>query len=96
MVKTCNTPKDIGHKVRTLEVVIPVFNQVKNSYGRGFQKVVPEVHVTVIAKSRIGTILVGGHPVNPVEWWDPHWVQDRVERKLIEAGASAPTSTVSR
>ena len=42
------------------------------------------------------TMLVGGHPVNPVEWWDPHWVQDRVERKLIEAGASAPTSTVSR
>jgi len=20
--------------------------------------------------------------VNPVEWWDPHWIQDRVERKL--------------
>jgi murein DD-endopeptidase MepM/ murein hydrolase activator NlpD len=28
------------------------------------------------------TVLVGGRPVNPVEWWDPHWIQDRVERKL--------------
>jgi murein DD-endopeptidase MepM/ murein hydrolase activator NlpD len=34
------------------------------------------------------TMLVGGHPVNPVEWWDSHWTQDRVERKLAEAGAS--------
>jgi hypothetical protein len=33
------------------------------------------------------TMLVGGRPVNPVEWWDPHWIQDRVERKLAEAGA---------
>ena len=28
------------------------------------------------------TMLVGGQMVNPVEWWDPHWIQDRVERKL--------------
>jgi murein DD-endopeptidase MepM/ murein hydrolase activator NlpD len=33
------------------------------------------------------TMLVGGHPVNPVEWWDAHWVEDRVDRKLREAGA---------
>ena len=31
------------------------------------------------------TMLVGGHMVNPVEWWDPHWIQDRVLRKLHEA-----------
>jgi murein DD-endopeptidase MepM/ murein hydrolase activator NlpD len=37
------------------------------------------------------TMLVSGHPVNPVEWWDPHWVQDRVDRKLQQSGA--PTST---
>jgi len=36
------------------------------------------------------TMLVNGHPVNPVEWWDPHWVQDRVDRKLREAGVSTP------
>jgi murein DD-endopeptidase MepM/ murein hydrolase activator NlpD len=31
------------------------------------------------------TMLVGGHAVNPVEWWDAHWVKDRVERKLGDA-----------
>jgi murein DD-endopeptidase MepM/ murein hydrolase activator NlpD len=31
------------------------------------------------------TLLVGGHMVNPVEWWDPHWMTDRVERKLRDA-----------
>jgi murein DD-endopeptidase MepM/ murein hydrolase activator NlpD len=34
-------------------------------------------------------ILVGGYPVNPVEWWDPHWIQDRILRKIQEAGAPA-------
>jgi murein DD-endopeptidase MepM/ murein hydrolase activator NlpD len=34
------------------------------------------------------TMLVGGRAVNPVEWWDPHWIQDRIDRKLngSEAG----------
>ena len=41
------------------------------------------------------TMLVDGHPVNPVEWWDAHWVQDRVDRKLREAGA-APTPAAAR
>jgi murein DD-endopeptidase MepM/ murein hydrolase activator NlpD len=40
------------------------------------------------------TMLVGGHPVNPVEWWDAHWVQDRVDRKLRDAGAG--TSAAGR
>jgi hypothetical protein len=31
------------------------------------------------------TVLVGGHMVNPVEWWDRHWMADRVERKLMDA-----------
>jgi len=31
------------------------------------------------------TLLVGGRMVTPVEWWDPHWMTDRVERKLKEA-----------
>jgi murein DD-endopeptidase MepM/ murein hydrolase activator NlpD len=34
------------------------------------------------------TMLVDGRPVNPVEWWDPHWIHDRVLRKLAEAGVS--------
>jgi murein DD-endopeptidase MepM/ murein hydrolase activator NlpD len=32
------------------------------------------------------TMLVQGVPVNPVEWWDQHWLQDRVLRKITEAG----------
>jgi murein DD-endopeptidase MepM/ murein hydrolase activator NlpD len=28
------------------------------------------------------TMLVGGQMVNPVDWWDAHWIADRVERKL--------------
>lgn len=31
------------------------------------------------------TMLLQGLAVNPVEWWDPHWIQDRVARKLGEA-----------
>jgi hypothetical protein len=31
-------------------------------------------------------MLVGGRPVSPVEWWDSHWIEDRVMRKLKEAG----------
>jgi len=31
------------------------------------------------------TMLVNGRAVNPVEWWDPHWIQDRVDRKLGES-----------
>ena len=23
-----------------------------------------------------------GIPVNPVEWWDPHWIHDHIGRKL--------------
>jgi murein DD-endopeptidase MepM/ murein hydrolase activator NlpD len=32
------------------------------------------------------SMLVAGRPVNPVEWWDPHWIADRIDRKLVEAG----------
>src|ERR1700752_118815 len=28
------------------------------------------------------TMLVNGHMVNPVEWWDSHWIEDRILRKL--------------
>ena len=37
------------------------------------------------------TILVNGIAVNPVEWWDSHWMEDRVYRKIREAGGKAPT-----
>lgn len=35
------------------------------------------------------TMLVAGRPVNPIEWWDPHWIADRIDRKLVEAGLLA-------
>ncbi|HVS02167.1 MAG TPA: M23 family metallopeptidase [Thermoanaerobaculia bacterium] len=31
--------------------------------------------------------LLQGVPVTPVEWWDAHWIQDRIDRKL---GAALP------
>jgi murein DD-endopeptidase MepM/ murein hydrolase activator NlpD len=30
-------------------------------------------------------VLVDGTPVSPVEWWDPHWIEDRIARKVREA-----------
>ena len=33
-------------------------------------------------------ILLQGHPVNPVEWWDQHWIEDRIQRKLREVSAA--------
>ena len=33
------------------------------------------------------TMLVNGRMVNPVEWWDSHWIEDRILRKLRAAGA---------
>ena len=35
------------------------------------------------------TMLLGGHPVTPIDWWSQQWVQDRVLRKLREASAPA-------
>ncbi|MBI2835418.1 MAG: M23 family metallopeptidase [Acidobacteria bacterium] len=43
------------------------------------------------------TMLVNGRMVSPVEWWDPHWIEDRVMRKLREAGAqAAPASATAQ
>jgi murein DD-endopeptidase MepM/ murein hydrolase activator NlpD len=51
--------------------------------------------------------LVRGLPVTPVEWWDAHWIQDRIDRKLgaalpfgdaepAPAGQAAPAAGASR
>ncbi|HUE88638.1 MAG TPA: M23 family metallopeptidase [Vicinamibacterales bacterium] len=37
------------------------------------------------------TLLVGGVATSPIEMWDPHWIEDRVFRKIREAGGQAPT-----
>jgi hypothetical protein len=34
------------------------------------------------------TMLVNGHMVNPVEWWDAHWIADRILRKLRTPGGT--------
>jgi hypothetical protein len=39
------------------------------------------------------TMLLHGRPISPVEWWDPHWIEDRVLRKLREAGATGAAAT---
>jgi murein DD-endopeptidase MepM/ murein hydrolase activator NlpD len=39
------------------------------------------------------TMLVNGQAVNPVEWWDAKWMQDRVFRKVAAAGGAAPSAT---
>jgi murein DD-endopeptidase MepM/ murein hydrolase activator NlpD len=31
------------------------------------------------------TMLINGRMVNPVEWWDAHWIEDRILRKLRQA-----------
>jgi murein DD-endopeptidase MepM/ murein hydrolase activator NlpD len=33
------------------------------------------------------TMLHGGYAVTPIEWWSSQWVEDRITRKLREAGA---------
>ncbi len=35
------------------------------------------------------TMLVNGRMVNPVEWWDAHWIEDRILRKIKAAGAGS-------
>jgi murein DD-endopeptidase MepM/ murein hydrolase activator NlpD len=35
------------------------------------------------------TMLLAGNAVTPIDWWSGLWVQDRVTRKLVEAGAPA-------
>jgi murein DD-endopeptidase MepM/ murein hydrolase activator NlpD len=35
------------------------------------------------------TMLVHGQMTNPIEWWDAHWIEDRILRKLRAAGGTA-------
>ncbi len=44
------------------------------------------------------TMLIDGVQINPVEWWDPHWVRDRILSKMgkdIEATPEAAAAPVS-
>jgi len=37
------------------------------------------------------TMLIDGVQINPVEWWDPHWVKDRILSKMGEDLATSAT-----
>jgi len=39
-------------------------------------------------------VMVNGVPVNPIEWWDSHWIQDNILKKLdvLKKPADAATS----
>jgi murein DD-endopeptidase MepM/ murein hydrolase activator NlpD len=37
------------------------------------------------------TMVVGGQQVTPVDWWSAQWMQDRVLRKIREAGGATAT-----
>ena len=39
------------------------------------------------------TTLLRGLPVNPVEWWDPHWIQDRHRRASSERPWPSPAGS---
>ncbi len=40
------------------------------------------------------SMMLSGQFVNATEWWDPHWIEDRVMRKLREAGLPLATAPV--
>jgi hypothetical protein len=36
-------------------------------------------------------VMVSGEPVQPIEWWDPHWIKDNLDEKLgLAKAAPAP------
>jgi hypothetical protein len=36
-------------------------------------------------------MLLGGNAITPIDWWSSQWVQDRVLRKLADAGLPTPS-----
>jgi murein DD-endopeptidase MepM/ murein hydrolase activator NlpD len=36
------------------------------------------------------SIMIQGKFVNPLEWWDPHWIKDQVNRQLASAAPAKP------
>jgi murein DD-endopeptidase MepM/ murein hydrolase activator NlpD len=40
------------------------------------------------------TMLLAGNAVTPIDWWSAQWIQDRVTRKLVDAGA--PVAAAAR
>jgi len=42
------------------------------------------------------TMLLGGHAVTSIDWWSAQWVEDRILRKLVEAGATPGAAGAGR
>jgi hypothetical protein len=42
------------------------------------------------------SMLVNGQFVNATEWWDSHWIEDRITRKLRDAGARMANTAAER
>jgi murein DD-endopeptidase MepM/ murein hydrolase activator NlpD len=42
------------------------------------------------------SMMLNGQFVNATEWWDPHWIEDRVMRKLREAGLPAEAAAAAK
>ncbi|MGQ9921248.1 MAG: M23 family metallopeptidase [Desulfobacca sp.] len=40
-------------------------------------------------------VMIHGHPVNPLEWWDAHWLKDQVYRQFAIVGLSHPPATTA-
>jgi murein DD-endopeptidase MepM/ murein hydrolase activator NlpD len=38
-------------------------------------------------------VLVNGVYTNPLEWWDEHWIRDRIAKPLVDAGIALPGVT---
>jgi murein DD-endopeptidase MepM/ murein hydrolase activator NlpD len=38
------------------------------------------------------SVLLQGEFVDPLEWWDAHWLKDQVEKVWVQAGAPAPAA----
>jgi len=36
-------------------------------------------------------MLLGGNAITPIDWWSAQWVQDRILRKLADAGLPTPS-----
>ncbi|HWX25675.1 MAG TPA: M23 family metallopeptidase, partial [Vicinamibacteria bacterium] len=37
------------------------------------------------------SMILQGVQVDPKEWWDPHWIRDRITSKLAEFSGKEPT-----
>ena len=39
------------------------------------------------------TMLLAGNAITPIDWWSAQWIQDRVMRKLNDAGTATSSAT---